>query len=72
MVPNETSTSLPLTCPKLFKGCDSNFEVNIFQILKVATNGTSMIRLNFVRKSCLLNCWSLLLKFSSAIQVHIV
>ena len=25
------------------KGCDSNFEVNIFQILKVATNETTTL-----------------------------
>ena len=28
--------------------------------------------MNFMRKSCLLNCWSLLLKISIAIPVHIV
>jgi len=27
----------------LFKGCDSNSEVNIFQIIKVATNQTSTL-----------------------------
>jgi len=26
--------------PVYFKGCDSNYEVNIFQILKVNTNET--------------------------------
>jgi len=25
----------------IVKGCDSNFEINIFQMLKVATNETS-------------------------------
>ena len=29
----------------LFKGCDTNFEVNIFQIFKVATNETSTLHL---------------------------
>ena len=29
-----------------FKGCDSNFEVNILQILKVATNETTTLALN--------------------------
>ena len=28
----------------IFKGCDSNFEVNIFQILTVATNETSTLK----------------------------
>jgi len=27
----------------VFKGCDPNFEVTIFQILKVAANGTSTL-----------------------------
>jgi len=72
------------------KGFGFNFEVNIFQILKLATNETSTLHqtictwkaleiynynLTFManlsrrvsqdrnchRKSCLLNCWSLLL-----------
>ena len=29
----------------LLKGCDTNFEVNIFQIFKVATNETSTLHL---------------------------
>jgi len=28
----------------MFKGCDSNLEVNIFQMLKVATNETSTLK----------------------------
>ena len=51
--------------PTLFtlhlKDCDSNFEI-IFLI----------IRLNFMRKWFLLNCWSLLLQFSSAILGWII
>jgi len=31
-----------------------------------------MFRLNFMSKSYLVNCWSLLIKFVSAILVHIV
>jgi len=27
----------------VFKGCDSNFEINIFQFFKVATNETSTL-----------------------------
>ena len=37
-----------------FNGCDSNSEVNM----------------NFMRKSCLFNCWLLLLQFSNDILVH--
>ena len=57
---------------KNVKGCGSNVEENIFQILKVATNDAFQYWRVCQHSSCLLNCWSLLLQFSSAILVHIV
>ena len=36
-----------------FKGCDSNFEVNIFQFFKVATNETSTLHLTICTRIAL-------------------
>jgi len=41
----------------IVKGCDSNFKIYVV----ITKSIYQMIRLNFMRKLCLLNCWSLLL-----------
>ena len=38
-----------------FKGCDSNFEVNIFPILNVATNKTTTLHLTICTRIALEN-----------------
>ena len=70
IIMKQVKTQMTLLLVKMFilvflQGCDSNFEVNIF------SNCKSRYKWNNY-ESCLLNCWSLLLKISSAIQVYIV
>ena len=72
-------------CVKLNSLFDSEMKVYyVTQVLKEGINIKKEITFieslsrrvgqdrNCYRKSCLLNCWSLLLKNSSTIQVHIV
>ena len=48
--------------------CIKQYPICIYLFLSIY----QMIRLNFMRKSCLFNCWSKSIYISSAILVHIV